>query len=95
MQEGKPIAFASRSLTDAEINYAQIEKELLAVVFACKKFHYYIYGRKITIRSDHKPLVEIMKKDFCKIPSARLQRMKLNLIHVPGKYLYIADLLSR
>lgn len=102
MQKGKPITFASRSLSDAEINYAQVEKELLAVVFACRKFHYYIYGRNITVRSDHKPLIEIMKKDFCKIPSARLQRLKLslikytmNLIHVPGKYLYVADFLSR
>ena len=42
MQEGKPISFASRSLSDTEVRYAQIEKEFLAVVFACQKFHYYI-----------------------------------------------------
>lgn len=102
MQEGKPIAFASRSLTDTEVGYAQVEKEMLAVVFACTKFHHYIYGRSITIRSDHNPLVSVMKKDIHKIPNARLQRMRLsfiiyrvNLIHVPGKELYIADLLSR
>lgn len=102
MQNGKPISFASRSLSEAEVNYAQIEKEFLAVVFACRKFHYYVYGRMVTIRTDHKPLIEIMKKQLCKIPSSRLQRMKLSLlkynlklIYVPGKYLYVADLLSR
>ncbi|RYE25774.1 MAG: hypothetical protein EOP45_04445 [Sphingobacteriaceae bacterium] len=102
LQGNKPIAFASRSLTDTEVNYAQVEKEMLAVVFACKKFHHYIYGRSITIRSDHKPLVSVMKKDIHKIPNARLQRMRLsllkyrvNLVYVPGKELYIADLLSR
>lgn len=102
MQNGKPVSFASRSLSDAEVNYAQIEKEFLAVVFACRKFHYYIYGRSVTVRTDHKPLIEIMKKEFCKIPSARLQRMKLSLlkynlklIYIPGKFLYVADLLSR
>lgn len=102
MQEGKPIAFASRSLSDTEVGYAQVEKEMLAVVFSCKKFHHYIYGRNVTIRSDHKPLVSVIKKDIHKIPNARLQRMRLslikyrmNLIHVPGKELYVADLLSR
>ena len=44
LQRGKPIAYASRSLSPAECNYAQIEKELLAVVFACNKFHQYVYG---------------------------------------------------
>lgn len=102
MQEGKPIAFASRSLNDAETRYAQIEKELLAVVFACQKFHYYVYGRKVSVRSDHKPLVNIMRKEFSKIPSSRLQRMRIRLLryqidlkYVPGKFLYVADLLSR
>lgn len=101
-QEGMPIAFASRSLTDTEIGYAQVEKEMLAVVFSCKKFHHYIYGRLVTIKSDHKPLVSVMKKDIHKIPNARLQRMRLslikyriNLIHIPGREMYIADFLSR
>lgn len=102
MQDGRPVSFASRSLSETEINYAQIEKEFLAIVFACQKYHYYIYGRNITIKTDHKPLLSIMEKQLAKIPNARLQRMKLRLIkynlqltYVPGKYLYVADLLSR
>ena len=59
MQQGKPIAYASRSLSSSEVNYAQIEKELLAIVFACSKFHYYIYGFHTKIQSDHKPLEAI------------------------------------
>ena len=100
LQEGRPISFASRSLSDAEIRYAQIEKEFLAIVFACQKFHYYIYGRPVNVKPDHKPLVHIMQKEYHAIPSAKLQRMKLRLTkynlklnYIPGKLLYIADLL--
>lgn len=64
--------------------------------------NYYVYGRKVSVRSDHKPLVSIMKKEFSKIPSSRLQRMRIRLLryqidlkYVPGKFLYVADLLSR
>lgn len=102
MQKGRPVCFASRSLSSAEVQYAQIEKEFLAVVFACKKFYSYIHGRQCEIITDHKPLLGIMRKDYHKIASARLQRMKLRLQkyrlsfkYLPGKFLYIADLLSR
>uniref|UniRef100_A0A2S2NI46 RNA-directed DNA polymerase n=1 Tax=Schizaphis graminum TaxID=13262 RepID=A0A2S2NI46_SCHGA len=102
LQEKKPIAFASRCLSEAETAYAQIEKEFLSLIFACRKFHYYIFGRKINALTDHKPLVAIMQKDINKIPSNRLQKMRLklldydiNLQYLPGKKMLIADLLSR
>ena len=97
LQEGKPISYASKSLTPSEINYAQIEKEMLAILFGCKHFHHYIYGREICVQTDHKPLVSIMQKSILNAP-ARLQRMILQLqrynfklVHVPGKQIPVAD----
>lgn len=56
LQEGQPVAYGSRALTDSQKCYVQIEKELLAIVFGCEKFHQYLYGRKVHVESDHKPL---------------------------------------
>ena len=62
LQDAKPVAYASRALTDAETRYAQIEKELLAVVFAFERFNQYTYARPVEVETDHKPLVSIVKK---------------------------------
>ena len=78
LQDGAPIAYASRSLTPAEMRYPQIEKELLAVLFACSKFNDYIYGKHIQIETDHQPLVTILSKPLHTAP-ARLERMMLGL----------------
>ena len=59
LQQGQPVAFAAQGLTLAEKNYAQIEKEMLAIVCGCEKFDQYIYGNKVTVETDHKPLVSI------------------------------------
>ncbi|GBM08981.1 hypothetical protein AVEN_90386-1 [Araneus ventricosus] len=60
LQEDHPIAYASSSLTETQQRYSQIEKELLAIVIGFKKFHYYAYGTKFVIETDHKPLVKIL-----------------------------------
>ena len=101
LQDGKPICYASRSMNETEQRYAQIEKELLAIVFATQRFHHYIYGTEVTIQSDHKPLESIQKKDLHKL-SPRLQLMmlklllyKINIVYTPGSKMHIADALSR
>ena len=79
LQGGQPVAFASRALTSAERRYAQIEKELLSVVFACEMFdtYMYLYGRDIVhVKTDHQPLEAICKKDLASAPKHR-QRMLL------------------
>lgn len=58
------MAYASRSLTDTEVNYAQIENELLAIVFGMERFETYIYGRKVMVESDLKPLETIFKESL-------------------------------
>ena len=52
LQEGRPVCYASRALTTTDENYAQVEKELLAIVFSCEKCNQYVYGRHITVQSD-------------------------------------------
>ena len=102
IQEGQPIAYASKTLTPTQQNYSQIEKELLAVVFGCAKFEEYIVGRDLTIETDHKPLESIIKKPLHALP-LRLQRMlvqlqrypEINLVYKQGTSLHLADALSR
>ena len=96
-----PVRYANRALTTTEQNYAQIEKEFLAVVFSCENFEHYIYGKHVTVETDHKPLIAIQKKPI-NTASKRLQRMMLrlqrfdlNLTYKPGKEMFIADALSR
>ena len=101
LQEGRPIAYASKSLTDTEKRYANIERELLACVFGAERFHTYVYGKPFSIESDHKPLEMICKKNLTAAP-ARLQRMLLRLqrydysiTYKPGKEMTLPDSLSR
>lgn len=102
LQEGKPVSYVSRAFTPTQQGYAQIEKEMLAIVVACEKFHQYIYGRNdVTIETDHRPLVSIYNKPLTSAP-ARLQRMLIKLqqytfklVYKKGSELFIADTLSR
>ena len=102
MQNGQPVAYASRALSKTEIQYAQIEKELLAIVFACEHFDLYLYGRSgITIETDHKPLEAIVQKPLHSAPQRlqrmlmRLQRYDLKILYKKGKEMVLADTLSR
>ena len=97
----RPIAYASRSMTETEARYAQIE-EALAATWACKKFTPYIQGKTITLETDHKPLVPLLShKNLDSLPPRilrfrlRLMRFDYEIKHVPGKSLHTADALSR
>ena len=98
-RNGKPIAYASLSMTENEIRYAQIEKEALATTWACERFSTYILGK---IETDHKPLVPLLgAKELNNLPPRilrfrlRLARFDYSISHVPGKMLHTADALSR
>ena len=78
LQDSKVIAYASKSLTPAETRYANIEREMLAVVFGCLEFHHYLYGRSFVCNSDHQPLKKIHLKHLSDAPPM-LQRLLLKL----------------
>ena len=100
LQNNKPIAFASKALTETECCYANIEREMLTVIFGAERFRNYVYSRSFTIESDHKPLESISQKNLADMP-AQLQHMLLCLqgydyiIHYhPGKDMALPDTLS-
>ena len=100
----KPIAFASSTLTSVEKNYPKIEKEALSLVLGVKKFHKYLYERKFSLITDHKPLSIILSpnKGIRSLAAARMQRWALllsaytyDISYRPTKLHAIADALSR
>ena len=78
----RPIAYTSRTLSAAEKNYVQIEKEGLAIVFGIKKFLLYLYGQNFRLVMDHQPLMHIFgaKTGIPPLAAVRLQRWKLLLL---------------
>lgn len=101
VQEGQPIAYGSRALTKSQQNYAQIEKEALAISYGCTKFRQYVFGRHVLVERDHKPLQSIFRKPLYQAPARlqslllTLQRYDLEVVYKPGKTMSIADTLSR
>ncbi|XP_053686342.1 uncharacterized protein K02A2.6-like [Sabethes cyaneus] len=101
-QEDGVIGYASRTLTATEKNYAQIEKELLVILFACVRFDQLIVGNpRVTIKTDHRPLINIFRKPLLSAPRRlqhmllNLQRYRISLEYVTGKNNVVADALSR
>jgi hypothetical protein len=97
----RPIFFASRLMTDAETKWAQVDKELLAIAWAMERLDNFVYGRKIRVKTDHKPLLGLVKKPLAHLSSrqqrlmARLMRYDFELEYTPGKDLVVPDFLSR
>ncbi|UYV71446.1 hypothetical protein LAZ67_8003250 [Cordylochernes scorpioides] len=101
LQEDRPLAFASASFSVSQKQYSQIEKELPSVYYGCKKFEYLLSGHTFVVQTDHQSLLPLVKKPLSDI-SPRLQRLVMKLIafdfklqYKPGKYLIVADTLSR
>lgn len=89
-------------LSETEKRYAQIEREALALTWACDHFHEYITGLTIDLETDHKPLIQVLQTKPIDELSPRLQRFRLRLMrydykimYTPGKELVVADALSR
>lgn len=95
----KPIAYASRTLNDAETRYSTIEKELLAIVWAVKHFRPYLYGRRFVIYTDHRPLtwLKSIKDENTKLTrwKLRLAEFDYDVVYKNGKQNTNADALSR
>jgi len=93
------ISFMARALKPHERNYPAYKKELLAIIYACKKFHYYLWGRKFTLYTDHKPLTYIHEQKELPQIIADWRETLLNYdfqcIHRPGLLNIIPDALSR
>ena len=97
--EEHPVAFASRSLTSAEQNYAATEGECLAVKWAVDKFHYYLHGNRFLLRTDHKALEWL---DSARFTNSKLERWAMQLQgydftvqYIKGSTNCVADYLSR
>ena len=95
--KNRPVVFASKILTPAVTRYANIDCEMLAIVFGCMRFHHYLYGKEFISQCDHKPLEDIHLKHLSDAPP-RLQRLLLkiqpyNIVikYVPCKNIHLKE----
>ena len=99
MQSGHPVAFASKTLTDIETCYANIEKECLSVCYSLKKFHTYLYHRHVIVQNYHKQLEMIQQKAIHSTPPKlqhmlhHMQKYKYTIQYKPGKEVVLANCL--
>ena len=104
-QEGHPVIYLSRKLSQAKRSYSNIEREALAIVFVVTRLKHFIIGRSFTLQTDHKPLKYIFAPDeeISKSASARITRWAIELLmgfvfelkYTPGEQIPHADALSR
>ena len=103
-QEGHPVIYVSRKLSQAEQNYSNIEREALAIVFVSTRLKQFLLGRRFTLQTDHKPLKYLFAPDeeIPKTASARITRWAIALMgfdfelkYTPGEQIPHADALSR
>lgn len=102
LQQGRPVAYASRTLSETERRYSQLEKECLALMYGCVRFDQYLLGKEnVTAFTDHQPLETILRKPINSATKRvqrmmlRLQRYKLNVVYKKGTQMHISDHLSR
>ena len=76
LQDSHPVYYASQTLTSAEKNYQNLEREAMAAVWGMEKFHYFLYGKNFTLQTDQKPLVSIFRKHMIDV-SPRIQRIAI------------------
>lgn len=62
LQNNHPVTYASAALNETQQRYSQTEKELLTILNGYKNFHYYVYGKKFIVETDHKPLLGFAKE---------------------------------
>lgn len=98
----RPVAYASKSFTKSQQNWAQIEKEGYAITWACERFRDFVMGIPVHLETDHKPLVPLFTSKPLDELTPKMQRMRMRLMqfnftidYVPGKTLGAADILSR
>ena len=102
IQKGKVVCYASRALTKTEQNYQHLEREALETILGTEKFHYFLYEKEFTLKTNWKPFVSIYKKHMIDI-SARVQRLIVRSFpYLPFKVVYkkgvdipVADAFSR
>ena len=94
-----PVAYASKKLLPRECRYATIEKECLAIVWAVKRFEFFLYGRAFEVHTDHRPLLYLQEKKQTNRRLMRwsmvLQEYRFRVVAVPGRSNRVADFLSR
>ena len=96
-----PMAFASKSLTDAEQRYSNIKCEVLGILHRLEKFHHYCFSREVLIITDHKLLISMFQKDIATLSQCiqhillKIHQYRVQIINKPGPEIFIVDWLSR